>query len=317
MKAIIFGITGQDGSLLANYLLKKNYLITGTTRNKNNIRNLQYLQIEKNIVIKEVDTFSLTQIFKLIENEQPDEIYNMSGQSSVGLSTTEPMETYHSIFNTTLYILESIKTINKKIKFFNPSSTECFGSATNKPFDENSIYNPFSPYATAKSITHSLVNNYRSTYGIHACTGILSNHESYLRPVEFVSKKIIQGAYNISIGIIKELEVGNISIVRDWGWAEEYIEAMYLMMKQDDPDDFIIATGKSITLEQFISHSFGIFNLDYKKHIKINKSLIRKNELKKTLLNTQKAEKKLKWRAKFNAYDVIDKLANELINSKP
>ena len=314
MNALIFGISGQDGILLSDFLIKKDYQVVGTTRNA---KNFDILKINSKVKIVEVNTLNYSNIREIIYETRPDEIYNLSGLTSVGKSILHPLETYQSIVQATLYILESIKCIDKRIKFFNPSSSECFGNTISKPANETSNFSPISPYATAKVMSHEMASNYRSSYDMFICTGILSNHESYLRPVEFISKKIIQGAYDISKGIIKELEVGNISIVRDWGWAEEYIEAMYLMMKQDTPDDFIIATGKSITLEQFISHSFEIFNLDYKKHVKINKSLIRKNELKKTLLNIQKAEKKLKWRSKFNAYDVIDKLANELINSKP
>ena len=311
MKAIIFGITGQDGILLSDFLIKKNYQVTGTSRKS---KNLIEVKINSKVKIAEVNTLNYKEIRDIVDQEMPDEIYNLSGLTSVAKSVEYPLETYQSIVQTTLYILESIRLIDKKIKLFNPSSTECFGNVITKQASETTRFHPLSPYATAKVMSHNMVNNYKIKYDMFVCTGILSNHESFLRPIEFVSKKIIQGAYEISQGIEKELEVGDISIVRDWGWAEEYIEAMYLMMKIDKPDDFIIATGKSITLEQFISHVFSKFNLDYKKYIKVNKSFIRENEVKKTLLNIQKAEKKLQWRAKFNAYDVIDKLTNVLIN---
>jgi GDPmannose 4,6-dehydratase len=311
LKALIFGITGQDGILLSDFLIKKNYQVTGTSRKPENSLNLS---INSKVNIVKISKLNYKEISEIVYQVMPDEIYNLCGLTSVGKSIEYPLETYQSIVQTTLYILESIRLINKKIKFFNPSSTECYGNVITKKANETNNFNPLSPYATAKVMSHYMANNYKLKYDMFVCTGILSNHESFLRPIEFVSKKIIQGAYKISQGIEKELEVGDISIMRDWGWAEEYIEAMYLMMKMDKPDDFIIATGMSITLEQFISYAFSKFNLDYKKYIKINKLFMRKNDVKKTILNTQKAEKKLQWKAKLNAFDVIDKLTYGLIN---
>lgn len=312
MKALIFGISGQYGALLAKFLLKKKYLVIGVTRNVKNLKNLQYLKIDNSIKLYEINTLNFTQIYELIKNEQPNEIYNLSGQSSVGFSIQEPLITYESILNTTLYILESIKRVDKKIKYFNPSTTECFGSTINKPFDETSNYNPFSPYATAKVMTHNLVNNYKLIYGIYACTGILSNHESILRCNHFVTMKIINGANNIAQGNQSELEIGDISIVKDWGWAEEYVEAMALMLKQEEPQDFIIATGLSISIEEFLRYTFEKYGLDFMKHIRINPQLIRKNDTKKTVLNIESASTILNWKAKYNVYDVIDKLVYNL-----
>ena len=308
MKAIIFGITGQDGTLLANFLLKKGYDVIGTTRDLSNTSNLIALNIDDKIKLKKIDTLKYNEINEIIEIECPNEIYNLSGQTSVGNSYSSPLETYQSIVCTTSYILESIRINQPKIKFFNASSIECFGDNNNKIINENSNHNPVSPYGTAKSMSQGLINDYRSIYGLNISSGILSNHESQLRSNKFVSQKIVDAANDISKGIVDYLEVGDISIVRDWGWAEEYIEAIYKSMKIDTLDDFILATGKSISLEEFINYTFIKFNLDYKKHIKINKSFIRPNEIKNIQLDNSKAKKFLNWAPKLSVYQVIDKL---------
>ncbi len=307
MKALIFGITGQDGSLLANFLLNKGYDIIGASRDLNNTDNLNIQNIKNKIKLLKVDYLNYAEIKKIIDIECPNEIYNLSGQTSIGLSYSIPLETYQSIVCTTMYILESIRNNKSQIKFFNASSIECYGN-NNKIITENSIHNPVSPYGTAKSMTQGIVNNYRSIYGLHVCSGILSNHESQFRSNKFVTKKIVDAAYNISKGITNYFEVGDITIVRDWGWAEEYVEAIYQTMKVETPDDFIIATGKSISLEEFINYTFNKFNLDYKKYIKINKSFFRSNEVKSFQLDNSKAKKILNWTPRVSVYQVIDKL---------
>ena len=304
MKAIIFGITGQDGTLLAKYLQNKGLIVVGTSRNINRINS----NILKNFKIYEIDTLSFSQILKLIKDESPDFIYNLSGLTSVGKSFSEPLETYQTIVSTTLYLLESIRIAKPEIKFFNASSTECFGFSNIIGLTEESPFKPLSPYATAKVMAHNLANDYRSNYGIFVCTGILSNHESHLRSSEFISMKIIEAAYKISKGSQNYLEVGDTTIIRDWGWAEDYIEGMFLMMNQEKPDDYILATGNSITLEDFINYAFGKFNLDYKKYVRVNNLFIRKNEIKKIYLNPQKASDKLGWKSKNTVYQVVDKL---------
>ena len=301
MKAIIFGITGQDGTFLANFLLKKGFQIVGTTRKSN-------LNSSNNIKIYTVDVLSFTQIFDLIKKESPDFIYNLSGQTSVGKSFVDPLETYLTIVNTTLYILESIRLINTDIKYFNASSSECFGISKLEILDEESPFNPVSPYSTAKVMAHNLANNYKNTYGLFVSTAIMSNHESNLRSTDFISMKIVESAYNIANGFQKYFEVGDITIIRDWGWAEDFIEAMYLMMIQKDPDDFILATGMSISLEEFINYTFNKFNLDYKKYIRISQSFARKNEVQKVVLSPQKSLDKLGWKANNSVHEVIDKL---------
>ena len=308
MKALIFGITGQDGSLLSKYLLKKGYTIIGTTRNLTHTRNLDSLSILNQIKLIQINHYNFSEIKSIIEHESPNEIYNLSGLTSVSKSYLDPLETYNSIFNTTLYILESIKRINIKIKYFNPSSSECFGNIKFNSASEKTKFNPLSPYASAKCSAHNLSNFYRKNFNLFVCTGILSNHESELRTNDFVTKKIIEEAYKISKGLQDSLEIGNITIIRDWGWAEEYIEAIYLMMKSDKPDDYIIATSKSISLEEFIFYTFSKFNLDYNKYLKINKNFMRPNEVKRTSLDIFKANQNLCWKPMINVYDVIDRL---------
>jgi GDPmannose 4,6-dehydratase len=307
MTALIFGISGQDGSLLANFLLGKGYHVIGITRNIENNKNLKLLNILKNIRLIVLDEINLEKIIKIIQENKPTEIYNLSGQTSVGKSLVLPFETFNSSFNLTLSILEAIKIVSCKIKYFNASSTECFGSSS-LPFNEKSGYTLLSPYASAKASTHLLVNSYKKNYGIFVCTGILSNHESYFRSANFVAKKVVESAFNIYLGKQNVLEVGDISIIRDWGWAEEYVEAMYLIMQQSDPKDYIIATGKSISLEEFIKYTFNAYDLNYKKYVRHNNEFKRPNEIQITTLNTTKINKEIGWKPKVDVFGVIDNL---------
>ncbi len=311
MRALIFGITGQDGSLLAHLLLSKGYKVFGVSRNYSNAnnRNLELLGIESDIQVLSVNTLNLEEVKLVIQNVRPSEIYNLGGQTSVSDSFRNPHETFKSIFQISLNILESIKEIDTEIKFLNPSSIECFGSTKQKRvLTENSKFYPLSPYAMAKYCTHNLAKNYRKNYGIYVSTAILSNHESILRGPNFVTKKIIDSAYQISIGKQNVLEIGDASIVRDWGCAEEFVEAMYLMLQLDAPTDLIIATGKSISLDTFVNYVFQKFKLDPSKFVKINKMFVRTNENKQVYVNPARANNILNWKAKSDVFAVIDKI---------
>ena len=310
MTALIFGITGQDGSFLAKLLLSKGYLVIGVKRKLSNDNNLVSLNILHKINLIVLDELKPENFVKILEDKKPDEIYNLSGQTSVGKSYNLPFETFDSSFNLTLNILEAIKNVSLKIKYFNASSTECFGSVRSSSVTEKSGYKLLSPYSSAKAATHLLVDSYKKNYGIFACTGILSNHESNFRSTNFVAKKIVESAYNIYLGKQDILEVGNISIVRDWGWAEEYVEAMYLILQQSNPNDYIIATGKSISLEEFIKYSFNAYNLDYNKYLKYNTNFIRPYEIQKTILNTSLINIEIGWKAKVDVFGVIDNMIN-------
>ena len=312
-KAIIFGISGQDGSLLAKALIEKGlYDVYGTSRDvtKNKFENLVKLNILNKVRLFSLDSSDFDQVFKLIKLILPDEVYNLTGQTSVGTSFIKPFETIQSIGNVTCNLLEAIRLTNSGIKYFNAASSECFGD-TNLPATEETCFNPISPYSVSKTFAFNLTKNYRDTYNLFACSLILSNHESFFRANDFISQKIIQSAYNISVKKQDFLEVGNIGMIRDWGWAPDYVQAFHLALQEDQPDDYIIATGKSISVENFIEYVFLKFNLNYKDYLVSNDKLKRKNEVKKTLLNVEKANSKLKWIAKHNVFDVIDLLIAE------
>ena len=241
-------------------------------------------------------------------SKQADEIYNLSGQSSVSASFNKPFETLKSISNATLNILEVIRFLNPDIRFYNASSSDCFGDTGKNPANEETPFNPCSPYGVAKASAHLLVKNYREGYGLHLSNGILFNHESPLRPLHFVSQKIAYSAARINAGSKERLKLGNLSISRDWGWAPEYVNAMWLMLQQPKADDYIIATKKTITLEKFVSKIFNHYKLNWKNYVDIDNSFFRPSDIKVSKGNPLKAKKILGWTAKKNVYVVVDKL---------
>jgi GDPmannose 4,6-dehydratase len=313
--ALIFGISGQDGSYLAKLLLKKNYKVYGVSRDleASNLSNLYELNIFKDVEIFSATTSDLNSVMQALTKSNPDEIYNLSGQSSVSLSFDQPIETIESIIVGTQNLLDSIRLFNSKIKFYNACSTECFGNTGNNRATEKSTFHPTSPYAIAKATSFWQVANYREAYGIFACSGILSNHESPIRPERFVTQKIISAACRISKGSKEILSLGNLEIFRDWGWAEEYVEGMWLMLQEIDPDDFIIATGETNSLKSFVERVFLNLDLDFNEHIKINHENFRPLDSKTSLVSPKKAEDILGWKAKTSFDLLIPKLiANKL-----
>jgi GDPmannose 4,6-dehydratase len=244
-------------------------------------------------------------VLSVLKNSSPDEIYNLAGQTSVGLSFDQPAETIESIAFGTLNILEAVRIIDKDIRFYSAGSSECFGDTQNEPANELTPFKPRSPYGVAKATSHGLVSSYRESYRLFACSGILFNHESPLRPERFVTQKIIRAASCISKNPITKLQLGNISIYRDWGWAPEYVEAMWLMLQQDNPEDFVIATGKSVSLEYFIEKVFSQYELDWRDHVVIDSSLFRPLDIKYGGADPRKAESILGWKAKYDVDDVI------------
>jgi GDPmannose 4,6-dehydratase len=317
-KALILGVSGQDGAYIAKLLLEKGYEVFGGSRDAqvSTFNNLNILKIEKDVNLLSVNVNDFRSTLQSINKVKPDEIYNLAGQSSVGLSFEQPVETLESISIGTLNILESIRFSNLPIKFYNASSSECFGDTGLEAANEKTLFQPRSPYAVAKATAFWLVNNYRESYNIHASTGILFNHESPLRPNRFVTKKIISSACRISRGSKETLYLGNVDISRDWGWAPEYVEAMWLMVQQDIADDYVIATGISRTLEDFIKITFNTLNLDYREHVTVDNTLLRPTDLKIGRANPEKAHRDLGWKANFMLEDVIEQMIDfELKNS--
>jgi GDPmannose 4,6-dehydratase len=306
-RALILGINGQDGAYLAEFLLAKGYEVMGTSRDAtaSSFLNLKKLGVEAKVRKVSMALNDFRSVLETLKKFAPDEIYNLAGQTSVGLSFEQPVETMESIAFGALNILEAIRFVDCPIRFYNAGSSECFGDTGNRPANESTPFSPRSPYAVAKTAAHGLVSNYRESYGLFACTGILFNHESLLRPKRFVTQKIIQSALYISKNLDAKLSLGNISIYRDWGWAPEYVEAMWLMLQREIPEDFVIATGKSVSLEYFIEKAFSYHGLSWKNHVLIDSSFLRPSDIEYGGADPRKAESILGWKAKYNVDDVI------------
>jgi GDPmannose 4,6-dehydratase len=306
-KALICGISGQDGAYLAKLLLEKGYEVTGTSRDAqmSSFRNLQRLEIREQVKLTSMSLTDFRSVLQVINKIQPDEIYNLAGQSSVGLSFDQPVETLDSITTGTLNILEAIRFTGAPIKLYNAGSSECFGDTSDRSADEGTPFRPRSPYAVAKAAAFWEVANYREAYGLFACSGILYNHESPLRPERFVTQKIIAAACRIAQGSKETLTLGNMSIRRDWGWAPEYVQAMYLMLQHEKPDDYVIATGESNKLEDFVAEAFACVNLNWRDHVTSDRSLYRPTDIAVGRGHPAKAREVLGWQAKYKMQDVV------------
>jgi len=318
-KALIIGISGQDGAYLAKHLLAKGYEVTGSSRDvmASSFNNLNALGIRDKLKLISVSINDFRSVFNAIQTFNPDEIYNLAGQTSVGLSFDQPVEAIESIAIGTLNILEVIRLLNKPVRFYNAGSSECFGDTGSLPANETTPFAPRSPYAVAKSTAKWLTNSYRESYGLYACTGILFNHESPLRPERFVTQKIIAGAAKIKAGQLNILQLGNLDISRDWGWAPEYVEAMWLMMQQDKPDDFVIGTGRMESLKYFAAQAFEYFGLDWNDHVKIEPSFFRPNEILCSVSNPEKAIKVLNWSRPTDVDGVIQRMCEAQAKKYP
>ena len=315
--AMITGITGQDGAYLANFLLNRGYDIIGLVRNnsRTNMKNLKYLGIDDKINFIKIDLLNLSNIVRIIEKNEIDEIYNLAAQSSVGLSFNQPIETLEFNIVSTAKLLEAMRITNPKIKFYQASSSEMFGNVKKKnlPINENFLLRPISPYGISKAASHWITVNYREAHNLFAVCGISFNHESVLRNKNFVTKKIINTAVKISLSLADELRLGNIKVYRDWGYAPKYVEAMWLMLQQDNPDDYIISSGEVHSLEEFVVKVFEKLNLDVDKFVKIDESLYRPNDLEINYGDNSKAKNKLKWNYDMSFNQLICKLVDNEI----
>ncbi|MCK9424697.1 MAG: GDP-mannose 4,6-dehydratase [Ignavibacteriaceae bacterium] len=306
-KVLIIGITGQDGAYLSQLLLQKGCEVHGTSRDAelSNFSSLRQLNIYEKVKLHSMSLIDFRSVMQTILEIKPDEIYNLAGQTSVGLSFVQPVETLESISIGTLNILEVMRFHKLDAKFYNASSGECYGETEIIGANEDTQFKPRSPYAVAKAAAFWQVANYREAYGLFACSGILFNHESPLRPQRFVTRKIVKTVCEIKKNIQKNLILGNLKINRDWGYAPEYVCAMFLMLQQDKPDDFIIATGHTISLEDFTKLAFNSVDLEMNNHIIINESLMRPSDIVFSKGNPSKANEILKWKAKTNVEELI------------
>src|SRR6202022_174914 len=259
-------------------------------------RNIERLSIRKDVRVASVALNDFRSVIQVLFKAQPDEIYNLGGQSSVSLSFEQPVETQESIYLGPLILLEAIRFTGKDIKLYNASSSECFGDLGGAAATEETAFRPRSPYAVAKSAAFWQVANYREAYRIFACSGILFNHESPLRPERFVTQKIVRSAYRIAKGRQQKLQLGNIEIQRDWGWAPEYVEAMYRMLQRESPEDFVIATGQTRKLQDFVAAAFEAVSLDWREHTIIDQTLFRPTEIMIGRGDASKAAERLGWK---------------------
>lgn len=309
--ALICGVTGQDGAYLAHLLLSKGYKVIGTSRDAeaSTFSNLDKLGIKSQVTLTSMSLNDFRSVLQVITKYEPVEIYNLAGQTSVGLSFSQPVETMESISAGVLNLLEAVRFTNKKIRVYNAGSGEAFGDTGDEPANEETAFRPRSPYAVAKAAGFWQVANYREAYDLFACTGLLFNHESPLRPQRFVTQKIINGAKEIAAGNLKNMVLGNLDITRDWGWAPEYVEAMWLMLQASSADDYVIATGASYSLERFVEKAFEPYGLDWRKYVQVDKSFFRPLDIHTSKANPSKAQKQLGWQAKVTLDQVIGKMA--------
>jgi GDPmannose 4,6-dehydratase len=314
--ALITGITGQDGSYLAKFLLKKGYTVFGTFRRTStqNFWRLNYLEIGDKINLIPADLIDDSSLKEAIRISNPTEVYHLAAQSYVGTSFDQPITSGEFSGLAVARILEGIRQFNPKIKFYQASSSEMFGSSKEVPQRETTTFSPQSPYAAAKVYGYHLTKIYRDGYNMFACNGMLFNHESPLRGLEFVSRKITNGVAKIALGLEKNLYLGNLTSKRDWGYAPEYVEGMWKILQQKSPDDYVLATGESHSVLEFVKKSFERVDLNWKKYVKTDKKLFRVLEVDVLEGNTSKAKQKLQWKPKITFDQLVNLMVDEDLN---
>ena len=309
-KALITGITGQDGSYLAEFLLKKGYGVIGMIRRTSTINFERIQHIQDKVKIVQGDLLDQNSLIEILKTHKIDEVYNLAAQSFVPASWSQPLLTGEITALGVARMLEAIKSVNPKIRFYQASSSEMFGKVAESPQNEKTRFHPRSPYGVAKVYGYWITINYRESYNIFACNGILFNHESPRRGLEFVTKKITDGVARIKAGLADELRLGNLAAKRDWGFAGDYVEAMWLILQQDKPDDYVIATGETHTVREFCKLAFERAGLDYKKYVKVDKKLFRPAEVRLLLGDASKSRKILKWKPKVTFKQLVEMMVD-------
>ena len=313
--ALITGITGQDGSYLAELLLTKGYEVHGIVRRvaleDEAHRIWRIRHILDDIILHAASLESYASIFKIVQKIKPDEVYHLAAQSYVTYSFEDEFSTLNTNINGTHYILSAAKEFSKNLKFYFAGSSEMFGKVKQIPQDESTPFHPRSPYGISKTAGHYLTRNYREAYKLHASTGILFNHESPRRDLYFVTRKISNGVARIKKGLQKKISLGNIKSCRDWGHAKDFVYAMWLMLQQDQPDDYVIGTGVKHSVQDFADKAFAHVGLNYQNFIDLEKNLIRSVESDNRIADFTKAQKILKWRPKFS----FDELVADMVES--
>jgi len=308
--ALICGVSGQDGSYLTQLLLNKGYVVWGTSRDAlgSSFGNHKKLGLVDKVKLITMVPEDFRSVLVAVRSSSPDEIYYLAGQSSVGLSFEHPVESINSVVIGTLNMLEACRMFDKKIRLYHAGSSECFGDTQNHPADEKTPFNPRSPYAVAKASAFWLVSNYREAYGLFACTGLLFNHESPLRSIRFVSQKIVHAAKRISDGSNEKLVLGRLDVRRDWGWAPEYVDAMWRMLQLDEPEDFVVATGVSYSLQEFVQLVFAAHHLDWRRYIVYSEEFVRPMDIPTSRADPTKARVVLGWEASVDLPEIVQKM---------
>jgi GDPmannose 4,6-dehydratase len=312
-KALITGITGQDAAYLAKFLLGKGYGVFGTFRRVSspNFWRLQCLGIFKNVKLLPVELADSGSIFEAVTISKPDEIYHLAAQSFVGTSFNQPIATADVTGLAVARFLEAVRHADRKIKFYQASTSELYGNGNKSILTEASSFNPTSPYAAAKLYGYWMTKIYREGYGIFAVNGILFNHESPLRGMEFVTRKISNAVAKIALGLEKELRLGNLDARRDWGYSPDYVESMWMMLQQKEPDDYVIATGEAHSVKEFVELAFREAGLNWKKYVKVDKRLLRPVDTNYLCGDFTKAKKKLGWKPKVTFEELVALMVRE------
>ena len=293
--ALITGVTGQDGSYLAEFLLSKGYRVVGMVRRSSSENFERINHLRDKIELRQGDLLDQLSIITLIEDIQPDEVYNLAAQSFVPTSWDQPVLTGEFTALGVTKVLEAIRLVNKKIKFYQASSSEMYGRVKDVPQTEDTPFYPRSPYGVAKCYGHYITVNYRESYDIFATSGILFNHESPRRGLEFVTRKVSDGVARIKLGLSNELRMGNLDARRDWGFAGDYVKAMWMMLQHSTPDDYVVATGKTYPVKELLQVAFSVADLDWEKYVKIDEKFIRPAEVDLLIGDPSKAKRVLGW----------------------
>jgi GDPmannose 4,6-dehydratase len=317
-RALIFGITGQDGCYLAEHLLALGYEVHGTSRAPvPSAGNLHRLGILGRVRLHAVSTQSAASVKAVIETIAPTEIYNLAGQSSVRLSFSDPVEAIASNLGGTLNILEAIRCLRSDARFYNASSSEALGEIASTPPEEHIVFRPKTPYGVAKASSTMLVQSFREAFGLFACSGVMFSHESPLRPAEFLTQRITRGAIDIAQRRAERLQLENLRIVRDWGWAPDFVRTMPMMLQRSSPEDFVIATGVPTSLEAFVERVFSSFGLAWKDYVTSNDELKRPTDISVSFGNPKRAQQRLGWTAGVRMPEVADRLVEAALAKSP
>lgn len=310
-RALVFGVTGQDGAYLSRLLVDKGYAVHGTSRDRDTAswEGLRSVGVEGQVRMVSADPTDARSVLQAFREARPDEVYNLAGQNSVSLSFEQPAATYDSIVRATLNLLEVIRFSWPQTRFFNAASGECFGELGSAKADERTTFHPRSPYGVAKAAGFWMAVNYREAYGVWMSSGILFNHESPLRPERYVTRKVVAAAARIAAGSRETLRLGNLDIRRDWGWAPDYVDAMWRMLQQRTPSDFVIATGRTVSLRKFVTEAFAAFGLDWKHHVRVDPALYRPADIASNGGNAARARRLLGWRPTRDVRGVVREMA--------